>query len=351
MATQFGSLKEVLDHGFDDVIDVRSPAEFAIDHIPGAISLPVLSDRERAEVGTIYKQQSPFRARKIGAALVARNAAAHLQGPLADREGGWRPLVYCWRGGQRSGSFATILSQVGWRADVVDGGYRSYRRLVTGYLYDTPLPHRLVLLDGNTGTAKTELLGRLRAQGVQTVDLEALAHHRGSVLGSGDAPQPSQKMFETSLAAALCKLDPERPVVIEAESSRIGELSLPPSLWQAMGDAPRITLSAPLDERARYLATAYADLASRPDLLKERLAVLIPLRGRAVVEHWGHLVDAGRHEDLARELITAHYDPAYVRSRESRAVARQIPVALETLDEKGLTTAVGQIYQALLDLG
>ena len=125
---------------FDQVIDVRSPAEYAEDHLPGAISLPVLSDAERARVGTIYVQEDRFLARKIGAALVARNAAAHIEGPLADRDGGWRPLVYCWRGGQRSGAFTGILQQIGWRAETIAGGYRSYRRLVVAALYDSPFP-------------------------------------------------------------------------------------------------------------------------------------------------------------------------------------------------------------------
>src|SRR6056297_789826 len=111
---------------FDTIIDVRSPSEFAEDHMHGAINLPVLSDAERAQVGTIYVQQDAFLARKIGAALVSRNAASHLEGPLADMGGGWRPLVYCWRGGQRSGAFATILDQVGWRVQVLEGGYQTY---------------------------------------------------------------------------------------------------------------------------------------------------------------------------------------------------------------------------------
>eukprot|EP00903_Cladosiphon_okamuranus_P016431 g15152.t1 len=216
--------------GFDDIIDVRSPAEFAEDHMPGAISLPVLSNEERARVGTIYKQVDPFAARKVGAALVSRNAAAHIEGPLADRNGGWRPLVYCWRGGQRSGSFAVILNQIGWRAEVVEGGYRAYRRMVAAMLHDDLLPWSPVLIDGNTGTAKTRLLHHLAAQGAQVVDLEALAEHRGSLFGGLSGPQPAQKMFESRLAGALAGLDPARPVYLEAESNKIGDILIPGSL-------------------------------------------------------------------------------------------------------------------------
>ena len=207
---------------FDEIIDARSPSEFAVDHLPGAINLPVLSDAERARVGTVYVQDEPFKARKLGAALVARNAAHHLETTLADRPGGWRPLVYCWRGGQRSNAFASILSQIGWRADVVEGGYRSYRRLVVGLLHDTPLPHPIHLIEGGTGTAKTRLLHHIAQAGGQIIDLEGMAAHRGSLFGPLDDPQPSQKMFETRIAAALNTMDPAKPVFVEAESSKVG---------------------------------------------------------------------------------------------------------------------------------
>ncbi|MDC1501373.1 tRNA 2-selenouridine(34) synthase MnmH, partial [Octadecabacter sp.] len=262
MKTAFTSLRDLLNHGFDTVIDVRSPAEFAEDHVPGAINLPALSNDQRAQVGTVYVQISPFKARKMGAAMVARNVAAHLEGPLKDHLGSWRPLVYCWRGGQRSGSFASILTQIGWRAEVVDGGYQAFRNLVHDVLYKDAVPHRLILLDGNTGTAKTDLLHRLDRLGVQVLDLEGLANHRGSLLGEMDGGQPAQKGFETALACALLKLDPTRPTLVEAESSKVGERVVPPTLWAAMKAAPRIEIDAPLDARAAYLADAYADVSS-----------------------------------------------------------------------------------------
>ncbi|MCW8843382.1 MAG: tRNA 2-selenouridine(34) synthase MnmH, partial [Rhodobacteraceae bacterium] len=234
MPVRLDTLNDLAALTFDDIIDVRSPAEYAEDHIPGAISLPVLSNEERAKVGTIYVQEDRFLARKIGAALVARNAAIHLEGALADRTGEWRPLVYCWRGGQRSGSFTSILQQVGWRADIVTGGYKSYRRLVVRALYDTPVSHKVILIDGGTGTAKTRLLSHIAAQGGQVLDLEAMAEHRGSVFGPMGDQQPSQKAFESRLAMALVQLDLSRPVFVEAESSKIGRIILPPSLWKAM---------------------------------------------------------------------------------------------------------------------
>src|SRR5665213_4544149 len=156
---------------FDDVVDVRTPAKFALDQVPGAINLPVLSDDERALVGTIYVQESRLKARRIGAALVARNIAGHLEGALNDKAGPYAPLIYCWRGGQRSHAMATVLSQVGWRPTTIAGGYKSWRKWVTASLYDAEPAFRAILLDGNTGSAKTEILRGLREAGVQTLSL------------------------------------------------------------------------------------------------------------------------------------------------------------------------------------
>ena len=303
---------------FDQVIDVRSPAEFAEDHIPGAISLPVLSDAERAHVGTIYKQVDPFVARKVGAALVARNAAAHLEGPLADRTGGWRPLVYCWRGGQRSGSFASILAQIGWRVDTIKGGYKAWRALVVGLLHDGPFPYRLIPVDGMTGCGKTALLAELAGRGAQVIDLEACANHRGSLFG-GMGGQPAQKMFESRVAAAFAALDPARPVYIEAEAAKIGDLLVPPALWKAMAAAPRVMLQAELDARARFTAVDYAVVASDSNRLAEILQALVPYHGHTVVAEWQALAATGQTVALARALMALHYDPRYRKAETLRA--------------------------------
>ncbi len=329
MAITLTSISQALDLGFDDIIDVRAPAEFAEDHIPGAINLPVLDDAERARVGTIYKQDSPFTARKLGAALVARNAARHLEGALADRPGGWRPLVYCWRGGQRSGSFASILSQIGWRVETVAGGYKSWRRLVSDALYDAAVPGRVVVLDGNTGSAKTDILNLLPARGVQAIDLEGLAHHRGSLFGAMGA-QPSQKAFEGALAAALARLDPALPVVVEAESIKIGNLFLPPKLWQAMNAAPRVAIEVPRAARAAYLVRAYGDLIADPARLGTIIDQLRPLHAVDVIEAWQAMAGAGQYEALASGLMAAHYDPRYAKHRARGALPVMI-VATKTL--------------------
>lgn len=308
----------------DTIIDVRSPSEFAEDHIPGAINLPVLSDAQRAEVGTTYVQDSPFNARKIGGALVAQNTAGHLQGPLADKEGDWQTLVYCWRGGQRSGAFATILDQIGWRVELLKGGYQSYRRLVAASLYDTPVPHRITLIEGGTGTAKTALLHHLAAAGAQTLDLEGLAGHRGSLFGAIPGGQPSQKMFESRLAAALGQLHPTRTTFVEAESSKIGNRLIPPSLWTHMQTASRIGITAPLRARAAFLCRAYSDLTSNADTLRSQINLLRPYHARDVIEAWHAMADAHDWHGLAAGLIHAHYDPRYTKSAADAPTPQRI---------------------------
>ena len=349
MAVTLTSLSDLAGYGFDDIIDARAPAEYAEDHLPGAISLPVLSDAERAEVGTIYKQVNPFTAKKLGAALVSRNVAGHLLGPLADKPGGWRPLAYCWRGGQRSGSFAIILSQIGWRVETLKGGYKAWRSLVVHEVYDTPVRAPMVVLDGNTGSAKTEILKLLPAHGLQVIDLEGLANHRGSLFGAM-GPQPSQKAFEGRLAQALAALDPTRPVVVEAESSKIGDCRLPPEIWKAMTRAPRVALSAAPAARAQYLTTAYADMVADAARLSRVIDLLKPLHAQEVIAEWHAMAGAGAFADLAQGLIEQHYDPRYAKHRA------RIEVQLAEVDAGSLrpetlpdtATRVAGAVQALL---
>lgn len=343
MLTSLNDLKTL---PFDDIIDVRAPAEYAEDHIPGAISLPVLSDEERARVGTVYVQQDPFLARKLGAALVARNAAAHLQGPLADRPGGWRPLVYCWRGGQRSGSFASILAQIGWRVGLIDGGYKSFRRLVVQAMYDQPIAPRVILIDGGTGTAKTRLLHHLAQQGQQVLDLEGLAQHRGSLLGGMPGGQPSQKAFESRVAMALAGMDATRPVFVEAESNKIGTRIVPPTLWKAMLRADHIRVQAPLNVRARYLVDTYAQLLDDAPALDAKLSVLARFHGHDQAGDWRQMASDRAFVPLAAQLVAQHYDPSYRRS--SRRASDPLAVLdLAALDDPTLAQAATRITAAV----
>jgi tRNA 2-selenouridine synthase len=336
MKRAFTNLAEVFDHGCDAVIDVRSPSEFAEDHWPGAINLPVLDDVERAEVGTLYKQVSPFEARVLGASYVTRNASQHLAQSLANMPGGWQPLVYCWRGGQRSGFFASLLEQVGWRVTLVDGGYRSYRKLVCAALHDHPIAPRFILIDGNTGTAKTAILEALSGFSAQVLDLEAAANHRGSLFGGRPGGQPSQKAFESRIASDLSKFDAAHPVFVEAESSKIGQLNIPPSVWEAMKKAPRFELSAPMEARAKYLRHAYDDIFSNGPELARILSGLIPIQGRDRVERWLEFAKSEQFLPLITELMQDHYDPRYLKSR-NRLEHEVHALEVKSLSADGIT--------------
>ena len=341
------TLEDLYDHGFDAVIDVRSPAEYDIDHIPGAINMPALSNDERAEVGTLYKQVSPFKARKLGAALVLQNISRHLEGPLRAHDGSWQPLIYCWRGGQRSGVFGTLLREIGWRAETIAGGYQTYRKLVHAQVYGAALPHRIILLDGFTGTAKTQVLPYLKAQGVQTLDLEGLAGHRGSLLGAMPGGQPDQKRFESRLAREIHAFDPDRPVIVEAESNKIGRINLPPALWEKMQSAPRILLSAPMPARVAHICNAYQSVLADPETVKTRLAPLRQLRGHSTVDRWQALQDSGDLAGLAQALMEDHYDPAYEKSRARvpRKTLAEIPT--QALDPASLESVADAVFKAI----
>jgi tRNA 2-selenouridine synthase len=322
-------LEALADH--DERIDVRSPAEFAEDRIPGAVNLPVLDDAERAAVGTMYVQVSAFEARKVGAALAARNIARMVETYARDKPPQWRPLVYCWRGGQRSRAVAHVLGEIGWRAVQLDGGYRAWRRHVVAALAAPVAPIDFRVVCGLTGSGKSRLLAALAARGAQVLDLEGIARHRGSLLGDlpGD-PQPGQKWFESQLHVALEALDVRRPVYVESESKRIGTLQLPDPLLTAMRSARCVRVDTPLALRVALLMDEYAHFLEDADALAGRLQHLVPLHGRALVQRWTDAARAGEHAELVGDLLTRHYDPLYTRSMERNfprhAEGTQVPV-------------------------
>jgi len=299
---------------FDAIIDARSPSEFAHDHIPGAINCPVLDDEERTRVGTLYKQVSPFEARKVGAALVAINVARHIQEQFQQHPRGWTPLIYCWRGGQRSGAFTHILRQVGWAAQRLEGGYKAWRSFVMAELAHVPEQFHFEVVSGPTGCAKTKILHALEAQGEQVLDLEGLAAHKGSVLGElPTTAQPSQKMFDTLLLDKLTRLNPARPVYVEAESKRIGQIQLPDKLFEVMNRSPWLSVNASLQARVDFLLTDYDYLFDDPQLTAH-LDRLKANCGNEQVEHWKSLVAQRDFATLVSELLTGHYDHFYKRS-------------------------------------
>ena len=302
---------------FDAVIDARSESEFAEDHLPGAVNWPVLNDAERAAIGTEYKQVSPFDARKRGAALAALNIAHHVQNHVMPLPRTWRPLVYCWRGGQRSGSLALVLDQIGFGVQVLEGGYREFRRAVLADLPTLPATLRFRVLLGRTGSAKSRLLHALAAEGAQVLDLEALANHRGSVLGLVPGqPQPSQKAFETAVWQALRSFDPARVVYAEGESRTIGRLRVPEELLVQLRASACVQVQMTVAARVDFLLDDYAHFVNDAEAFCERLQALRELRGADTIERWQQQARAGAMAPVVEELLTAHYDPVYLKSMQ-----------------------------------
>ena len=300
---------------FDSIIDVRSPAEYAEDHVPGALSCPVLDDAERAKVGTLYKQVSSFTAKKTGAALVARNIARHVETAFAVKPQAWKPLVYCWRGGKRSGAMAHVLREIGWDARSLEGGYKSYRKHVVEQLAELPQRFQFRVVHGVTGSGKSRFLRALKKAGAQTLDLEGLAAHRGSVLGNlPERTQPSQKMFESLLLGELTRLDPGKPVHVEGESRKIGQLQVPAALIEAMRASECVVLEAGLETRVALLMDEYRHFFSDPAALGAQLDCLVELHGRERIAEWKRLAERGEWRALVARLLEEHYDPAYKRS-------------------------------------
>ncbi|MEK8052455.1 tRNA 2-selenouridine(34) synthase MnmH [Ideonella sp. DXS22W] len=335
---------------YDAIIDARSPAEFAEDHLPGAVNWPVLDDEQRHIVGTLYVQTGPLAARKVGAAMVARNIADHLDRWIADKPREWRPLVYCWRGGQRSGSLATILDQIGFRTAKLVGGYKGFRAQVRDDLGQWPRRFQFRVLAGRTGSGKTRLLHALAAQGAQVLDLEGLACHRGSILGGWPTqPQPSQKRFDTLLWQALAALDATQPVYVESESRKIGGVQLPQALIEHMhARAEVLRVEMPDAARRELLLQDYQALVQDAERLCQLLEGLIDLRGRATVQRWQAQARAGDWPALVDAMMAEHYDPLYLRSmdRHYAGFAQAAPVPLADGAPDTLARAARQLWPA-----
>ena len=300
---------------FDTIIDARTPSEYAHDHIPGAVNAPVLDDAERAQVGTLYKQVSPFEAKKVGGALVAKNVARHIESLFSGKDKSWKPLIYCWRGGKRSGAMAHILREVGWDAQTLSGGYRAYRRWVVDQLLLLPEKFSFKVVHGPTGSGKSRFLAALERAGAQGLDLEALAAHRGSVLGAlPQRPQPSQKWFESQLLARLQALDPAQPLYVEGESKKIGEVQVPEALMARMRASPCIVLESSLETRVTLLLAEYQHFTADRAALEAQLDCLVALHGREKIARWKALAAAARWREFVERLLIEHYDPAYGRS-------------------------------------
>lgn len=333
---------------FSCIIDARSPAEHAHDHLPQALNWPSLTDEERVRVGTIYKQVSAFEANKVGAALVAANIAKHLQEHVMQLPKQWQPLVYCWRGGKRSGSLALVLGQIGFKVWLIEGGYKAFRAAVVQDTATLSAGFQFQVIAGPTGSGKTRLLHALAEQGAQVLDLEALAQHRSSVLGRipGQA-QPSQKHFDMRVWQQLRQFDPSRTVFVEAESKKVGNVSIPEALVQAMRNSPCIDVQLSDEERVQLLLEDYAFFAQDASLFCQRLQVLTAQKGKAVVSEWQRLVQSGQTEQVVRDLLLSHYDPTYAKSVERNFLQfkQAFTLQLPSREEQAMQQAAQELKQ------
>jgi len=331
---------------FDTLIDARTEDEYALDHVPGAINWPTLHNDERISIGTMYKQVNAFEAKKRGAALSARNIAAHIERDVLDKPRTWKPLVYCWRGGNRSGALATILGAIGFQVTLIEGGYKAWRAAL---VEDIPrlaqhLHYRVVC--GPTGSGKTRLLHALAAQGAQVLDLEALANHRSSVLGHiPGVEQPSQKRFDSLVWDALRQFAPTRPVYVESESKKVGNVRVPDALIDAMRQSPCIDLQLSDTERVALLLEDYDFFVADSEHFCRRLEALTELRGKAMVGGWIDKVNQGQTPEVVLELLTQHYDPMYAQSieRNFTQFPQALPCQLPDRSVKSLAEAARQL--------
>ena len=334
---------------YPDIIDVRSEGEYAEDFIPGAVNHPVLNNEERARVGTLNNAASAFEAKRMGAALVARNIAVMLEQHFADKPRDWAPLIYCWRGGKRSRSLTLVLREIGFKAVQLEGGYKAYRARVATELTELPKQFRYITICGCTGTGKTALLHALRDAGAQVIDLEGLANHKGSLLGeSVTAPQPTQKRFDSSLWAQLRALDPARPVFVESESKKIGLVQMPESMREQMAAGVCVWLDVPVAARVLHLRGEYEHFVADPTLLMTKLVPLKALRGGEMLERWQALAAAGNIDGVVESLLVDHYDPLYTtaikRNYPSLTTARR--VVIESLTPDALRLAAEALVAA-----
>lgn len=298
--TEFIPLREHL-----PILDVRSPSEFASGHIPGAVNLPLFDDKERADVGTLYKQSGRDAAVLRGLDHAGKKLSFYV-GQAVKMAPKKQVLMHCWRGGMRSGAMAWLLSLAGFTVQVLEGGYQSYRRHIAGY-WKTPA--RLLVVSGKTGSGKTPILHHLRQEGEQVLDLEYHARHKGSAFGAlGQGPQPSTEQFENELADTWARLDLSRPVWTEDESRSIGKVFIPEALHQNMQKSLTACLDVPEEARIRHLVNEYAGYPK--DQLIEGIRRITRrlggLRSREAIE----AIEEGNFYSAIR-IVLHYYDKAY----------------------------------------
>lgn len=309
------------------MIDVRSPGEFAKGHIPGAYNIPLFSNEERALVGTLYKKEGPSPALLKGLELVGPKLHLFIKDAQQLASSPGTPLfVYCWRGGQRSRSMAWLLSLVGFNCTTLEGGYKAFRRMAQNH-FQTTLYSQLLVLGGMTGSGKTATLKELKKRGAQVVDLEDLAHHKGSAFGSlGEKPQPSIEHFENKLYMALRSINPSLPLWIEDESHQVGQCLIPNHLFHQMRMAPVVKIEVDRNVRLKRLVEDYASFP-----LDEIKRCLYKIERRLGGQHLKEALQELELSHFTRvaEITLNYYDKAYQHGLSKREDQSIHPVVLQ----------------------
>jgi tRNA 2-selenouridine synthase len=299
-------------------VDVRSPGEYAKGHLPGAISLPLLDNDQRAEVGTCYKQMGQKAAIRLGFHLVGPSLSAIIQ-QVDDWDTSKTLVLYCWRGGMRSESMAWLLRTAGFKVYVVSGGYKAMRKALLDYLFR---PFGFILVSGYTGSGKSKWLQYLQEAGEQVVDLEALASHKGSAFGALGMPaQPTQEQFENLLANTLRKMKITKPVWIEHESRTIGRCCIPEAIYARLMVSPLIFVSVPLQRRVQQLVSEYAvyskeQLAASICRIAKKLGPQETKEALSALEHSSY--------DTVAALALRYYDKCYMHDVHQHSSKQQI---------------------------
>jgi len=345
---QFSSmLRGALDGQYALVIDARSQREYAEDHLPCAVNLPVVDNDEYAEVGTTHRTDT-HRAYVIGVSYALRNISRSIDDLVTRYPKDARMLVYCFRGGKRSKLWFDALSTIGYRVDRLPGGWKAYRAWVRDQLDELPRKLRYHVLCGPTGCGKTRLLSALESVGAQVLDLEELAQHRGSLIG--DIPgvaQPTQKWFDSLVVERLRRFDPAQPVWVESESKKIGAIQVPSSLLETMHGARLFSLNAPMAERIALWREDYSHFEADLVSMMERLKFLRPLVGGEEFARWERLAKERRATELFQRLMEAHYDPAYSRSitKNYPLIEKAAKVELHRLNRDSLLETARQLHR------